>query len=105
MDNEYLAASRLPHPLFCVPYLSRYEVSRSLWRAWEGKLLPGDHHHLGARACLVDMSWRHRPRAGGRWDTPRPTVGRQAGPVGIIGLKQRQGGRHRRKMREEHGDG
>ena len=38
------------------------------------------------------MGWGYRPRATTGRDTPRPTAGRQAGPVGVIGLERRQGG-------------
>lgn len=85
------------------PYLSRYEIGGSLWRAGEGQLLARDHHHLGARACLVDMGRRHRTRATAGRDTPRPAAGRQAGPVGVIGLERRHGGKYRWKIREKGG--
>lgn len=65
-------------------YLSRYEVGRSLWWTREGQLLPRDHHHLGA--LLVDMGGRHRARGTAGRDTPRAAAGRQAGPVGVVGL-------------------
>lgn len=80
-----------PPPRVSVSHLSWYEVSRSLRRAGEGQLLPRDHHHLGARACLVDMCGRHRPRAAALRDAPRAAVGGQAGPVGVIGLERRRG--------------
>lgn len=88
----------------CVSYLSWDEVSRSLWRAGEGQLLPWDHHHLGARACLVDMSGRHRPRAAALRDTPWTAVGRQTSPVGVIGL-ERTDGRHRHERGRGYGHG
>lgn len=44
------------------------------------------------------MGWGHRPRAATGRDTPRPAAGRQAGPVGVIGLERRQGGKHSCQM-------
>lgn len=81
----------------CAPYLSLYEVGRSLWWAGEGQLLPRDHHHLGAR--LVDMGGCHRARGTAGRDTSRPTARRQAGPVGIVGLHSRQVSKPRRETK------
>lgn len=77
----------------CTPYLSRYEVGRSLWWAGEGQLLPWDHHHL--RPGLINMRGRHRPRAATGRDAPWRTARWQVGSVVVIGLDGRQGSRRR----------
>lgn len=46
---------------------------------------------MGARARLVNMGGCHRARSSAGWDAPRPATGRQAGPVGIVGLKEDMG--------------
>lgn len=74
----------------CALYLSRYEVGGSLWRALEGQLLPGDHHHLGARARLVDVGGRHGAGGAAGRDASGPAARRQARPVGVVGLERRR---------------
>lgn len=74
--------------------------------------MPRDHHHLGARARLVDMGGRHWTRATAGRDTSRTTAGRQTGPVGVVGLKGRQGSKEGddrdrvkvEKQKQEDGD-
>lgn len=77
----------------CVPppHLSRYEVSRSLWWAWERQLLPRDHHHLWPG--LINVRGRHRPGAAAGRDAPWRAGRRQVGSVVVIGLDRRQGSR------------
>lgn len=60
---------------------------------------------MGARACLVDVGGRHRPRAAAGRDTPRPAAGRQVGPVGVIGLGRRAGERAKVEDGVERGVG
>ena len=90
VHNDNLSVSLAENNPVCAPYLSRYEVGGSLRRVGEGQLLPRDHHHLWARAWLVDMGGRHGSRGIAGRDTSRPTTRRQAGPVGVVGLNRRE---------------
>lgn len=43
---------------------------------------------MGSGGRLVDVGGRHRPGGAALRDDPGPAAGRQAGPVGVVGLER-----------------
>lgn len=78
-----------PH-FACIAHLPRYEEGRTLRWAGEGQLLLGNHHHLGAGACLVHMGGSHGPGSTAGGYATRAGAGSEPCPTGVEGLRRYQ---------------